>query len=405
MEIQLPDYIKDILNVLNNMGHAAYVVGGCVRDSLLGIEPHDWDICTDATPDQVKTYFPNTIPVGEKYGTIVVNWYSEEKLLDKYVEVTTFRFDSNYSDGRRPDSVTFGTSILDDLARRDFTINAMAYSPLVGLVDPFEGQLDLERKIIRAVGDPQIRIKEDALRILRAIRFACKYKFTLENSTRNVIACCGSSLKNVSNERIHDELIKILEHSINNQKTLNECVTILTYLFEIDDKDISVWICNKWLTELDYNSPYQLKIWSLLTGYKKLYEMEIWLRKYKFTNEDIKMILNFERIKDFFQIGPSPFDLYDKNHLARILLSKFPRTDLEYYFCKDTNVLDLIYNNLKFPTNIYALEVNGYDFCFDYEGKEVGKILNMLLNYVLEKPELNTKEQLLKIVEEKYGKN
>lgn len=404
--IQLPDYVQSILDTLNEFDHAAYVVGGCVRDSLLGFVPNDWDICTDATPDQVKELFVDVIPIGEKYGTVMVGWHREDGVEDHYCEVTTFRSDSNYSDGRRPDNVIFGKSILDDLARRDFTINAMAYNPLVGLVDPYNGQEDLKNGIICAVGDAQIRIKEDALRILRGIRFACRYKFTLENSTRNVIAESASSLSHVSNERIHDELVKILNNSEGNQKLLNECVHVLAHIFEVNDEDLSKWGNNPWLYGLECDNTYVYKIWTLLTYYKKPYEMEIWLRKYKFTNNEIKTILNLQKIKDYMLSNPSPIELFEHNHMLRILLSKFPIEDLVLYFYENKKVLADIDKNAQLPHKVSHLAVNGWDLLSKISGgTTVGKVLDMLLNYVLQSPTLNTKEHLMQLVEEKYGKN
>ena len=385
MEIQLPDYVQGILDTLNEFDHAAYIVGGCVRDALLGIEPHDWDICTDATPDQLKNYFADVIPIGEKYGTVMVGWHREDGCEDHYCEITTFRFDSNYSDGRRPDKVTFGTSILEDLARRDFTINAMAYNPLVGLVDPYKGQEDLKNGIIRAVGDAQTRIKEDALRILRGIRFAAKYNFSLENCTGNIISECASSLINVSNERIHEELIKILTHSKGNQKLLNECIQVLTYIFEIEDKNISKWLDNKWLYRLETDNSYLYKVWSLLTDYKNLYEMEIWLRKYKFSNDEIKSILNLEKIKNFLNSEPSPMVVYEYNHMLRILLSKIPADDLIMYYYENKKIIKDIYANAQLPHKISHLAIDGDDL-----------ILYVLKNTTLfsKKPQLSDRQKI-----------
>ncbi|MDY6341654.1 MAG: polynucleotide adenylyltransferase, partial [Lachnospiraceae bacterium] len=165
MTIKLPDKVKQILNTLENAGFEAYIVGGCVRDSILGRKPEDWDITTSAKPEQVKALFRRTVDTGIRHGTVTVMLGSEG------FEVTTYRIDGKYEDGRHPKDVTFTASLEEDLKRRDFTINAMAYNPERGLVDLFGGMNDIERRLIRAVGDPVSRFTEDALRIMRAVRF------------------------------------------------------------------------------------------------------------------------------------------------------------------------------------------------------------------------------------------
>ena len=167
MILEIPKNAETILHILEKAGYEAYVVGGCVRDSILGRSPDDWDITTSAKPEQVKALFHRTVDTGLQHGTVTV-------LMEKEgYEVTTYRVDGEYEDGRHPKEVTFTASLKEDLKRRDFTINAMAYNPSSGLVDLFGGLEDIERKIIRCVGDPWQRFGEDALRILRAVRFAC----------------------------------------------------------------------------------------------------------------------------------------------------------------------------------------------------------------------------------------
>lgn len=175
----MPRFVRQVLKRLNGAGFEAYVVGGCVRDALLDRWPHDWDICTSALPQQVIDCFPDCAvhPTGIQHGTVLVVQESEG------VEATTFRTEAGYSDHRHPDQVTFVRSVEEDLGRRDFTINAMAYHPDCGIVDPFGGRLDLERKMIRCVGMPEERFEEDGLRILRALRFAARYGFVIEPET------------------------------------------------------------------------------------------------------------------------------------------------------------------------------------------------------------------------------
>lgn len=221
--VKPPDYVSNILEELLNHNYEAYLVGGCVRDSLLGYTPYDWDITTDALPDEIEELFAETIPTGKKYGTITVIWNGKDGTCSESVEVTTFRKDSDYSDGRRPDDVIFGDTLKEDIMRRDFTINALAWNPIKGLVDATGyGINDLLTGTIRAIGIPIDRFKEDALRLVRCIRFALKYNFQIEYNT---LQDCHRLLENnyldkVSRERIHDEILKMLACDIDNMETI-----------------------------------------------------------------------------------------------------------------------------------------------------------------------------------------
>ena len=195
-----------LLTRLHAAGHAAYAVGGCVRDSLLGQTPHDWDLCTSATPEQVLELFgeAHCIPTGLQHGTVTVKHGGE------LYEITTFRTEGAYSDGRHPDHVAFVPDVKEDLARRDFTINAMAYNAEEGLIDPFGGQSDLAAGIVRAVGEPQRRFEEDALRILRLYRFAARFRFAIDPATGQAARALCRHLDCVSEERIAEELSRLL---------------------------------------------------------------------------------------------------------------------------------------------------------------------------------------------------
>ena len=195
-----------LLDALHGAGHAAYAVGGCVRDSLLGQAPHDWDLCTSARPEQVMALFgeEKCIPTGLQHGTVTV------KQGGRLYETTTFRTEGAYSDGRHPDAVCFVPDVREDLARRDFTINAMAYSAEKGLIDPFGGRDDLAAHLVRAVGEPERRFEEDALRILRLYRFAARFGFAIDPATGAAARALGPHLDCVSVERIQEELLKLL---------------------------------------------------------------------------------------------------------------------------------------------------------------------------------------------------
>ena len=202
--IHVPEKVNSILVSLRQAGYEAYVVGGCVRDSLLGREPHDWDITTSALPAQVKAIFPRTVDTGLKHGTVTVLIGSEG------YEVTTYRVDGEYKDGRHPSQVTFTPSLREDLQRRDFTINAMAYGLPEGFVDLFGGREDLQAGIVRAVGDPVKRFNEDALRILRAFRFSAQLGYEIEENTLAAASSLAPNLARISAERIREELEKTI---------------------------------------------------------------------------------------------------------------------------------------------------------------------------------------------------
>lgn len=202
--VKIPDNVKWILQTLQNSGHEAFVVGGCVRDMILGRKPGDWDITTSAKPAQVKALFRRTIDTGIQHGTVTV------MIRNEGYEVTTYRMDGAYEDHRHPKEILFTPDLYEDLKRRDFTINAMAYNPLSGMIDRFDGMGDMERHLIRCVGEPMERFGEDALRMLRGIRFAGQLQFDIEAETLQAIADRAPTLVHVSAERIRTELTKLL---------------------------------------------------------------------------------------------------------------------------------------------------------------------------------------------------
>lgn len=202
--MELPENVRNIISTIEKNGCEAYAVGGCVRDTLMGKTPSDWDITTSALPMQVKSMFGRTVDTGLKHGTVTV-------MIGKTgYEVTTYRIDGEYKDGRHPESVEFALNLVEDLKRRDFTINAMAYNDKNGLVDEFDGRGDLERKVIRCVGNPMERFTEDALRMMRAIRFSAQLSFDIHPDTYDAINKLSDTIKQVSMERIQVELTKTL---------------------------------------------------------------------------------------------------------------------------------------------------------------------------------------------------
>ncbi len=204
VKIALPEAVRDIIHTLQGAGYEAWAVGGCVRDSILGRVPDDWDITTSARPEQVKALFKKTVDTGIQHGTVTVLWHREG------YEVTTYRIDGEYEDSRHPKEVQFTASLREDLRRRDFTINAMAYNEEAGLVDIFGGIGDIRAKKIRCVGDPMERFSEDALRMMRAVRFSAQLGYEIEAETEAAICRLSHTLEKISAERIRTELVKLL---------------------------------------------------------------------------------------------------------------------------------------------------------------------------------------------------
>ena len=202
--IAVPKEVQAVLDVLRGKGHEAFPVGGCVRDSLRGVEPEDWDICTSALPAEVMEIFPGSRPTGLKHGTVTV------VVGSRSAEVTTFRTEGNYRDHRRPDSVTFVPDLLSDLARRDFTMNAIALSADGMITDPYGGVADIQNRCIRCVGEAKTRFEEDALRMFRALRFSARLGFTIEPETLRAIEDCAPTASELAPERVRDEIEKIL---------------------------------------------------------------------------------------------------------------------------------------------------------------------------------------------------
>lgn len=224
IKFDLPEEVNEILKLLNSNGYEAYIVGGCVRDKLLGLCPHDYDICTSAKPSEVMEIFKTfrVIETGLQHGTVTI-------MIDHQpYEITTFRIDGKYSDNRRPDNVDFALNLENDLSRRDFTINAMAYQPEMGLIDPFHGIFDIQNKIIRCVGTPACRFQEDALRILRAMRFSIQLEFNIDELTFDAMLGNKSLIADVSKERINAELLKMLEANKSISEHFYRCKEVIS---------------------------------------------------------------------------------------------------------------------------------------------------------------------------------
>lgn len=387
MNIKLPKEVEFILNTLNNKGHEAFVVGGCVRDSIMGLKPHDWDITTSAEPIEVTEIFEKeqfkVLPTGIKHGTVTVMVNNEG------FEITTFRIDGEYKDGRRPNNVSFTKSIKEDLARRDFTINAIAFNPTDGLIDPFGGINDINDGIIRAVGDAKKRFEEDGLRILRAVRFCAKLNFKIDIDTANSMLVCSHNLNNVSMERKRDELIKIL--LTDNPSSINTFIgfsIINTFLPEFCEALHSIDKSKK-------NLPIRF---AMMFHDCDTDTLQNELTRLRIDKRTIKKVVIL--VKHMFNVPTTEVEI-------RKILSDVGENN----FIKLINIWEVEFDrlNIKFMFNdiiergdcvtLKQLAVKGDDLvAMGIEGKNIKSTLEKLLNIVIENPSLNVKEKLLKLI-------
>ena len=441
MNIVLPKNVKLIIGILNKNNFEAFIVGGCVRDSIIGLTPHDWDICTNAKPEEIKKCFANfnTFDSGIKHGTISI-------VIDSEVyEVTTYRIDGTYSDNRRPDSVTFTSDIAKDLARRDFTINAMAYNEQCGLIDPYGGRNDLSDKIIRCVGHPDFRFNEDALRIIRALRFASVYDFVIENETSKSICKNADLLKNIAVERISVEFNKLLcgngaEEILNNYRDviavfIPEIKPMFDYSQHTKHHNRDLWRHTTYSVKSIDKMPL-LRMSMLLhdvgkpkackrdedgtchfKGHPKYSaEMaEIILRRLKYPTDFIETCVTLIKYHDVRfngskrQLRHVMSAIGDKN--VELLL-KIQRADImaqsDYKHKEKLEKLDLaceVYEKILADKDCFTLKqlkINGNDIkkLGVTEGVKIGKILKMLLSLVIEDKLENKKSALLNKAEE-----
>lgn len=440
MKLNIPSGAEIILNTLEQHGYEAYVVGGCVRDSILGRCPDDWDITTSASPEQVKALFRRTVDTGLQHGTVTV-------LIEKEgFEVTTYRVDGDYEDGRHPKEVRFTSNLKEDLKRRDFTINAMAYHPERGLVDLFGGVNDMEKKVIRCVGDPMERFQEDALRILRAVRFSAQLGFTIEASTKEAIGALAPNLKLVSAERIQVELVKLLvspnpdylrvayetgvtaeflpEFDVcmkTDQNTPHHCYTvgehILKSLLHVRaDKVLRLTMLlhdiGKPVVKItDENGRDHFK----MHGPESEQMAKVILRRLKFDNDTIHKVCRLVKWHDarpaaqmpnvrrsVNKIGEDIFPLYLEVQRADMLAqSTYQRREKEERLEGVKSCYEQIVEK-KQCVSLKSLAVTGRDLIqAGYKpGPYLGEILNQLLEHVLEYPEDNQKETLMQLVKE-----
>ena len=441
MQINLPSKVNTIIQTLQNSGFEAYAVGGCVRDSFLHKKPNDWDITTSAKPLEVKKIFKRTVDTGIQHGTVTV------LLGNDSFEITTYRIDGLYEDSRHPQNVLFTSNLEEDLKRRDFTINAMAYNNEKGLIDIFDGIGDLEKGVIRAVGDPRERFSEDALRIMRAVRFAAQLGYKIEEQTLSAITQLADTLEKISAERIQVELTKLIEspnpeflriaymngitkvimpefdammktdqNNIHHMYTVGEHtlkamssirkdrVLRLTMLLH----DIGKPMCK---TTDDEGTLHFYGHQNVSAKMSK----EI-LRRLKFDNDTSQKVVRLVQFHDYwieetkkavrkavYKIGEDVFPLlFEVKRADYAAQSEYKRTEkLEYIDRIEALYQEVIADNDCL--SLKNLQISGKDL-IDMgmkPGKEIGELLEGLLQEVLEEPEKNQRERLLSIAKER----
>lgn len=449
--MNIPDYIINVLNRFQESGFEAHLVGGCVRDLLMSKQPKDWDLTTKARPEEILKLFPEA-KYENDFGTVLLAHKIDNEVVS-VLEITTYRSEQGYSDRRHPDSIRFEDDVEKDLARRDFTINAMAlqlnrqgelsfsgYN--FSLVDLFGGRKDIKKKIIRSVGEPSERFKEDALRMIRAIRFSAQLNFSLEPKTQRGIVKMAGSIKFVAKERIKDELIKILSSdqaaeaivSLHKSKLLQYIIPELEQGIGVRQNHHHIYTVFKHnVLSLKHcpSSEWQVRLASLfhdiakpktkqtIKGKSTFYNHEYVgarmtekiMKRLKFSNEDRERVVNLVRNHMFYyNVGEVTaasvrrlINKVGKNNLQDLIYlrvadrlgSGTPKA-MPYKLRHLQYMMEKVQND---PVSVKMLAINGNDLMSKFKlkpGPQIGAILDVLLGEVLEMPELNNKEQLFK---------
>ena len=445
----IPKQAQSIVSKLKKAGFEAYIVGGCVRDFLIEKEPNDWDVTTNAKPKEIQKIFPSSF-CENKFLTVTVQTKSKDPKL-KEIEITTYRSEAKYSDKRHPDIVKFAENLKQDLARRDFTINAMAMDKELKIIDPFEGQKDLKKKTIRAVGNPEKRFSEDALRMIRAVRFATSLNFKIEEKTGQAIKKNSALLKHISQERIRDEFLKIImsENAAKGIELLRK-LDLLKYIvpeleqgYNIAQNKHHIYDCYEhYIRSLDYaaqkNFNKYVRLAALFHDIGKpktkrgkgleatFYSHETEgakmtkqiLKRLKLSEKDVKKITKLVRYHLFYyhpdEVGQSSVRKLVRNvgleNIDELIqLRMADRIGSGCPKAKPYKLRHLEYAIEKVsqdPISVKMLKVSGNDIMKMLNikpGPKIGQILNLLLGYVLEEPNKNKKEFLEKEIK-KLGK-
>lgn len=389
MQIQIPDYIQVLIDLLNQNHYSAYVVGGAIRNALLGLPIHDYDLTTDATPDEMLQVFSThrVFKTGIQHGTITVLSKGQP------VEMTTFRSENVYEDHRHPSGVFFSKCIEEDCKRRDFTINALCYNNSEGLIDFFGGIDDLQHKIIRCIGNASERIDEDALRILRALRFAGRLSFTIEEKTANAIHKQRDLLHYISEERIHNEWIGILETN-----SLTSILVEYSDVIQVFIPELTKDIIQHSLTAI-YQAPLDANI-RMAILLKDISNAKGILERLKYSGSEQAIILsciqNSEfklsskiELKQFLSTLKIPFDTYHQYRSA--IDTDYSKETIHAYYQE--------IHNMHEPYQLKDLAIDGNVVKeLGYQGKEIAFTLQKCLNTVIENPENNTIEYLTNMI-------
>ncbi len=436
MKIQIPEKVNRILDVLNSYNYVGYIVGGCVRDSILRREPNDWDICTNCKPEKMIEIFDGfkVIPTGLKHGTVTI------VIDNEHFEITTFRIDKDYHDGRRPDKVEFTRDLKEDLKRRDFTINAMAYGRREGLIDHYDGIDDIASKKIRCVGEPNQRFSEDYLRMLRAVRFSTQLSYELDMETFKAIKELSNNIEYISKERIREEVNKILlseepskgirllfetgllEHIMPemlqcidfDQRNPHHDKDVFNHIMSVLDntkKDLVLRlaallhdIAKPWCFSIDEDG-----VGHFYSHHMKGRDMtEDILRRLKYDNQTIELVkvLVKEHMSKFNQITPRIvkrlINRVGADNIERLF--ELQRADIkgsnkphDFSSIKEVKELYVKIINEKQPLSVKDLEINGRDLMEMGipQGKEIGRVLERLLERVFDNPEISKKDLLI----------
>lgn len=414
----VPEAVRDVCQTIHRAGHGAWIVGGCVRDLLLGRPVADWDVCTSARPEQVQKLFRHVIPTGIKHGTVTV-------VLDRvHYEVTTLRGEGAYSDGRRPDEVYFVDDVREDLARRDFTVNAIAYDVTRDeFMDPFEGRLDLSRRVVRAVGDGNERFREDGLRVLRAARFAATLEFELDAATRDAIRPNLPTFRRVSRERIHDEWLKTMKARrpsrafviMNETGILDEIDAELARASRLQARDFNGTQLDLALAVMDAIAPGDaiLRLSALFLAMPEKFVLR-YAKANKFSTRDGARLAHLTECVRTLPIGGDTSDATLRRWLKRATregvadIATVARARATVLAARDGIVrsepLEATLARIEAirvrrdPLEPGELAVNGEDLQRELglaPSKELGLVLRALMEAALDDPAVNTRESLL----------
>lgn len=384
--MKLPENVEFILNKLDQEGYEGYIVGGCVRDYIMGVKPHDYDITTSALPEDVKRIFRHTVDTGIQHGTVTV------VIKKECYELTTYRIDGEYKDNRHPEEVLFTNKLSGDLSRRDFTVNAIAYNPQKGFVDLFGGRQDIENKIIRGVGIAAKRFQEDALRMMRAVRFSAQLDFSIEDETLNALNENAHLIKNISVERIRDELFKIFMSNHNEKLPLllNSGMTE-HFMPELLTAEIDYSTLNNMSKNIIIRLSYILRA----LDYEHVKNV---LKKLKCDNKTITTVsLIVKHIN---------YNITDEYSMRKLInnTGEYTTSLLEVMGAVKNDSMKneiTLYNSVKNDCcNLKDLNLKGNDLIMaGIKGKAVGEYLNKALDYVMQNPTANERDILLKYLE------